>query len=325
MKRLIKEIGKDFTVLNLTDTQLSNDEWAEGHSNRSILEYTVKELVKRLKPDLLTVSGDLAWAGHDHAYDMLADFLDSFGIPWAPVFGNHDNQDGAETVDGVAARYMTYKNCIFEKGEKELGNGNYVISIEENGVPVKAIFMMDSHDRAPYTTDGGAEELAWAKLLPNQARWIEEQAYELKQKGCKDASLIMHIPNFSYRLASAAAYKSGVDLKSVTLRQSYGDDCWNDGYTDSIGVQYEGIGSYPADDKIHEVVKKTGIIKRIISGHDHVNNWIIRYDGIDLIYSLKTGAGCYWTPELNGGTVLKINENGAYKVYHEYVDVKHLI
>jgi hypothetical protein len=51
-----------------------------------------------------------------------------------------------------------------------------------------------------------------------------------------------------------------------------------------------------------------------------VNNWIIPYRGIRLIYALKTGAGCYWEPALNGGTVLKIDGNGVADVYHEYVD-----
>ena len=79
MKIFNKQRGKDFKILNLTDTQLSNEEWAEGHKHRAILEYTLTELVKRVEPDLITVSGDLSWAGHDHAYEMLADFIDSFG------------------------------------------------------------------------------------------------------------------------------------------------------------------------------------------------------------------------------------------------------
>ena len=36
-------------------------------------------------------------------------------------------------------------------------------------------------------------------------------------------------------------------------------------------------------------------------------------------FKLKTGSGCYWDSALNGGTVLKVNKNGVYEVYHEYV------
>ena len=85
-KILQKRQGKDFIILNLTDTQLSNEEWDEGHPNRKILEYTITELIQRSNPDLITISGDIAWAGHDIAYDKFADFIESFHIPWAPIF-----------------------------------------------------------------------------------------------------------------------------------------------------------------------------------------------------------------------------------------------
>ena len=325
MKTFIKQPGKDFKILNLTDTQLSNDEWADTHKHRLILEYTVKELVERVKPDLITISGDLSWAGHDHAYDMLADFIDGFGIPWAPVWGNHDNQNGAEYIDGVATRYMTYPNCIYEKGNPTLGNGNYVISIEENGEPVEAVVMLDTHDRTPITNADGETKLAWAKLLPEQAEWIGEELNALKARGCKDATLIMHIPIYAYHLATSAAYKSGIDLKSITPEMAEGVECWNEGYTDSIGVQYEGIGSFPEDDGMLEAFKKMGIIKHLVAGHEHVNNFMINYEGIKMIYALKIGAGCYWNPILNGGTVLTVNENGVCKAHHEYVNVEHLL
>ena len=320
-----KESGKEFKILNLTDTQLSNEEWADGHTHRAILEYTVKELIERVKPDLITVSGDLSWAGHDHAYDMLADFLDGFGIPWAPVWGNHDNQNGAEYIDSVATRYMNYESCIYEKGDPALGNGNYVICIEENGVPVEAVVMLDTHDRTPCTHEDGETKLEWAKLLPEQAEWVKRELDAMKANGCKDATLIMHIPIYAYRLATAAAYKKGLDLKSVTPEMAEGTECWNEGYTDSVGVQYEGIGSYPNDDGMLAAFKELGIIKHIVAGHEHVNNFMISYEGIRMIYALKVGAGCYWNPILNGGTVISINENGVYDVHHEYVDVAHLL
>jgi hypothetical protein len=320
-----KERGKDFKILNLTDTQLSNEEWAEGHHHRAILEYTVSELVERVRPDLITVSGDLAWAGHDHAYLMLAELLDGFGIPWAPVWGNHDNQNGAEYVDAIATKYMGYKGCIYEKGDPALGNGNYVICIEENGAPVEAVVMLDTHDRSPYTDENGVTRLEWARLLPEQAEWLKKELGALKARGCRDATLVMHIPIYAYRLASAAAYKEGIDLKSITPEMADGEECWNDGYTDSIGVQYEGIGSYPEDDGMLEVFKEIGIIKHLVAGHDHVNNFMITYGGIKMIYALKAGAGCYWDPALNGGTVISINESGVHDVRHEYVNVEHLL
>lgn len=324
MIHLNKKAGRDFVILNLTDTQLSNEEWADGSQKRAILEYTVATLVGRIKPDLITVTGDLAWAGHTDAYEMVADMLDGFGIPWACVWGNHDNQEGAEGVDRVVDSYLTRKNFVYEKGDPRFGNGNYIISVEEGERPVTAIIMADSHDRFPFVGEDGTEKLAWGKLIPEQVEWITATCREMKAAGYTDGMLVMHIPFFEYRLAADAAYKSGMDRKAMTLADAEGDGVWNPGYEGSVGVQHEGIGSYPVCDGIFADIKGTDFIKTVVTGHEHINNFIIDYEGVKLVYALKTGAGCYWEPVMNGGTVIRIGD-GVKSVTHEYVDVSHLL
>lgn len=328
MITLKKTPGKPFRVLNLSDPQLGDGEWAEGHRNRRILETTVRTLVERVHPDLITVSGDLSWAGNDHAYDMLADFLDTFGIPWAPVWGNHDNQGGADYIDTVADRYLTHRLCVYEKGDPAIGNGNYVIAVEEDGAIVSGILMIDSHDRDPYTDADGNEQLAWARLTGPQMAWYQEQIAALRARGCDNTSIIMHIPFYAYNTAYQAAYAKPDEAsrKQLTPETAVpGADCWNPGYEDSLGVQYEGIGSYVSDDGVFEIIRDTGSTKFVIVGHDHINNWMINYQGVKLVFSLKAGAGCYWTPVLNGGTVLEIGSAGAERVCHEFVDVSDIL
>ena len=63
MFELKKQVGKDFVILNLADVQLGNDEWNPEHKNRKIATYTIDTLIKRVKPDLITLSGDQGWAG----------------------------------------------------------------------------------------------------------------------------------------------------------------------------------------------------------------------------------------------------------------------
>ncbi len=325
MITLKKSPDRDFLILNLTDPQLGNEEWDENHKNYKILTTTIRTLIERTRPDLITVSGDLAWAGCTKAYSMLADFLDRFRIPWAPVWGNHDNQNGPESVDAVADMYLTHEYCVYEKGDPALGNGNYVIAVEEDGKTVEGVLMMDSHDRMPYTNAEGETSNAWAKLIPEQLVWYREQVEELKKLGCSDTTMIMHIPIYAYRDAWAAAFREGADAAKVTVEESYGDSCWNDGYKDSYGVRYEGIASYPADEGAFDVMLELGSTKHIVCGHDHVNNYVIDYKGVKFIYSLKTGAGCYWNPVLNGGTYLRVTKDGVTDVWHEYVDVSEIV
>ena len=155
MITLQKAKDKDFVVLNLTDPQMKDEEWEEGHTSRKVIERTLAELIDRVKPDLITVSGDIAWTGCEHSFDMTSELINSFGIPWAVVWGNHDNEKGPDFVNMITERFMKLSNFIYEKGDPELGLGNYIISIEEEGKPIEAIFMLDSHDRAPYRDENG--------------------------------------------------------------------------------------------------------------------------------------------------------------------------
>ena len=325
MITLKKKPGKDFKILNLTDTQLASDEWTEGHKNRAILEHTLTELVRKVEPDLITVTGDLAWAEETLAYDSLADLLDSFARPWAPVWGNHDNQKGPESIEALVSRYLTHPYCIYERGEPSLGNGNYVIAIEEEGKIVEGVIMMDSHDRMPFIEADGSEREAWAKLIPEQLVWYREQIEMLKALGCNDTTVMMHIPICAYNDAWNAAFNAKLDPNSITSENSANAENWNKGYEGSFGVKYEGICSYPSDEGMFDVICELGSTKHIVSGHDHVNSFVIPYKGVKLIYGLKTGAGCYWNPVLNGGTVFRVTEKGVSDVWHSYVDISELL
>lgn len=325
MITLKKKPGKDFKILNLTDTQLASDEWTEGHKNRAILEHTLTELVRTVDPNLITVTGDLAWAEETLAYDSLADLLDSFERPWAPVWGNHDNQKGPESIEALVDRYLTHPYCVYEKGDPALGNGNYVIAIEEEGKIVEGVIMMDSHDRMPYTNEKGETSEAWAKLIPEQLVWYREQIEMLKALGCNDTTVMMHIPIYAYNDAWNAAFNAKLDPNSITSENSANAENWNKGYEGSFGVKYEGICSYPSDEGMFDVICELGSTKHVVSGHDHVNSFVIPYKGVKLIYGLKTGAGCYWKPELNGGTVFRVTEKGVSDVWHSYVDISELL
>ena len=320
---LQKKPGRDFVLLNLSDPQLTQDEWASDCPRLAILKKTISELVERVHPDLITVSGDISYAEHRPAYDHFADFMDSFGIWWAPVWGNHDNQGGPGAIREIAESYLLRPYCLFELGPEELGCGNYVIRIEEKGRPVTALFMMDTHDCEPCEAVH-PERSFWSQLHQNQLDWYREQARALKQKGFRDSAMIMHIPFKAYQDAFKAAFNASIDPKTLSFEQTLDGTCWNDGYKDAYGCLHEGIGSHPLDNGALDLLAEEDFTKYVICGHDHINNFVIKFKGIWLVYSMKTGAGCYWEPALNGGTVLTIGRDGIKSLHHEFVDVGEL-
>ena len=225
----------------------------------------------------------------------------------------------------VIDEFMKHKFFVFEKCDLSLGNSNFVILIEKNGKNAEGIILMDTHDRVPYKTNDCETNEAWANLTPQQLKWYEERVLELKEMGCNDTTLIIHIPINAYLLAAEAAFKNPKPDKSITVTDSYGADIWNAGYEDSYGVFHEPISAYPEDEGAFDLICKLGSTKNIICGHDHVNNWVVKHKGVRFIFGTKIGSGCYWEPEINGGTVFKINENGVVAVNHEYVDILELL
>ena len=313
MRILAKAADKDYTVLNLTDIHWDIVAWMPGNEEYETVVGTIRELIARVQPDLITISGDLSWGMAIESYVAVADLMDSFNIPWAPVWGNHDYEK-ATVNKGAVEEFAKRPLCLFEAGDPDLGCGNYTLAIQENGRTVAGLIMADTHKNATFMDENGIETGTWGRLYPNQLDWIRQQG---KLLGTASA-LIQHIPIFGYQEAFRAAFREGLDPKAVTLEESQNGSCWNSGYETALGVQHEGICSYPLEEGALNACLDAGV-KAIIVGHDHNNNWIIRHKGIRFVFSLKTGPGCYWKPFLNGGTVIKITSQGIGDIYHEYV------
>lgn len=328
MITLKKSSNKDFVILNLSDFQLSPSEWSTEHKNGRIIDYTLNTLFERVNPDLVTLSGDLAWCGDYEALECMANALDKFGVPYAVVWGNHDQDGGKEKLVESANVLSKHPLFLYERGPEELGYGNYVINIEENEKSVHALIMMDSHDHARCYDSEGKEIFAWGntpawgKLFPEQIEWYRKQIDTLKAMGCNSSSIIMHIPCYAYRDAFKAAFKG--ESTYIPIEDSYKAEFWNKGYENSFGVMYENICSFPQDEGVFDAILKGNHTKNVLVGHDHKNCFSVEYCGVRLTFVVKTGAGCYWTPEMNGGTVLTIKSDGT-NVTHQFVDVSHLL
>ena len=311
MFTLNKNPDRDFVILNITDTHITGRDWTEDTGHKAILDKTLAELIERVRPDLITLTGD--YSTEPYFIDMVrfADYMESFGIPWAPVWGNHDHGEGDVFLDHAADVFLTKPHCIFEKGDRAMGSGNYIIRIEENGKPVTALFMTDTH--GGYISDA-------------QTAWLSENAALLKREGCPNAAVLMHMPMTEYNDALDAALVVGIGAaSSVSMEESYREDCWNEGYRDSFGIKRENVCPVAPNPAWFEALRASDLVKYVICGHEHINNFAVTYRGIRLIYSLKTDLAAYGSMPFNGGSVITVNTDGISSVHHEYVDVTGMV
>ncbi|HBL40155.1 MAG TPA: hypothetical protein DDY98_00710, partial [Ruminococcaceae bacterium] len=268
---LKKDPKEDFVILNFTDVQI--EKWdAQGELGRAATQ-TIYKLIKETNPDLITVTGDNGWC--TSAYLKLIKDIDRFGIPWAPVMGNHD---GSCCISEFWCAYKLYeaKNCIFKFGPKGMGYGNYAINITENGKVIHTVVMMDSHDGDEFIN---ADQQAWY-------RWVLEGVAK-KEGRTVESSVFFHIPVPEFATAYAQAYDKQ-------------KNCFVGDYAaTSFGVNHEEVCYSNATSPFFGLCKELGT-KNIICGHDHVNCSSILYQGIRLTYGLHTGPGGYWEEEMSG-------------------------
>lgn len=79
--------------------------------------------------DLIALTGDWCYMSFDKKKNCKAvfDLIDSYGIPWAPIFGNHDAEVFLSKYD-YADMFKEYENCLFDCGYSDIGGaGNYTV------------------------------------------------------------------------------------------------------------------------------------------------------------------------------------------------------
>jgi len=323
MLSIEKSPGKEFTILNLGQPQMSLAEWAEEQTEPNMLQYTVEKLMEQVQPDLVTVLGDVSWALERRSYTLFAEMMEKYAVPWAPVPGKHDYRN-ADFFASLEDLYLACPHCLYEKGDPALGSGNYVISITENGKPVEGLIMMTPHGMIPGQDINGNPYISWAKLMPCQIDWYKEQIQTLSSMGCTDTTLFMQMPLHGHIEAWRAAFDGDAVSGKPSLQDSYKDVYWKNGYKDSFGLAFEAICPLPDENELLNTIKALNSTKHVLCSHGHRNNFVIRHDGIRYICALKTGPGGYYRPDLNGGTVLQVGNQGIKKVWHEYVQTENM-
>lgn len=326
-----KEPGKDFKILNLADIQYND---TLDIFNRAYTEETIRTLIEQEKPDLITMTGDQVWAAFQkQSQKDLIKFMDSFGIPWAPVYGNHDGEGNADK-NWLADRYLESEYCVFKKGPNNIGGtGNYVINIMEGDKIVQSLIMLDSGSWRGY--DGMPEERKMiADALDN-----DTQEYILNDDGTRKQEPFgtgyefmseSQIAWYKWALEGAKQVNGGEMPESmlffhIALPEFYNAYLqWKDSGFDpemGFGEKREEVCCPSVNSGMFEVIKELGSTKNVIVGHDHVNSYSVLYEGVRLTYGLKTGDRCYANDDLNGGTLLTITDSGV-KTEHKYVNIE---
>lgn len=297
---LTKEKDKDFVILNITDTHFADYDYRAFTAFD--VEAKIKSLVSAVKPDLITVSGDIVCTDSTYyAIRRITDLFEGFGIPWAPMFGNHDNEGNCDK-NFLADVMMSAPNCVMKKGDPSMGVGNYIINIAEKNDDgtqniVESLIIMDCR------ADDRKKQISWFT-------WAAESINKLTDSSA-EISIVSHIPLAEYQYA----YDKAWDAEN---------NCWREGFN-AYGECNEKIcydsasDGTPALQGLFDAMKAVGTAKYFFCGHEHLNNFSIEYEGIRLTYCLKVGMASGANFKFSGGTQIRIGENGIKEIMHKTV------
>lgn len=337
------EDGREPVILQLSDTQiidptqdrrstpLSQGEknyWAPEKINERLYD-SLTETIEATNPDLILLTGDLVYGEFDDNGTMLESLIvkmESFGIPWAPVFGNHDNES-AKGVDWQCQQLENAEHCLF-KQRTLTGNGNYTVGIKQNGLLKRVFFMMDSNGCGGMHSNSIAN--GHSKRIDgfgqDQIDWSINLAEEIKETSPDTKiSYAFHIQIYAFKDAYAkyGFANSGTKENPINI-----DKLENKAESDFGYIGRDLKGPWDTSYTFYNRMKAVGV-DSIFVGHEHCNSASVVYDGIRFQYSQKIGTydranfvtesgaiqGGYCLDYSNtalepmsGGTVMKLSE-----------------
>ena len=293
---LEKKTDRDFRILTLSDIHFSDYSYRMFLTIPNILR--IKRVVANAQPDLIVILGDIVCDDESSDYysiKRITDLMEGFGIPWAPVFGNHDDESNCD-LNFLAETMMQSPHCLMKKGDPEMGIGNYIVNIAEGDKIVESLVLMDSHHNIP-----NEKQTKWFK-------WAAEGINRLTD-GKAEISTYMHIPLPEYEFAYNEAWNA--EKKK-----------WNDGYGayggkhESVCCAHDGDGNAFRSD-LFAAMKESGTAKYVFCGHDHMNDFSINYEGIRLTYTMKLGKSSGYQPGFDGGTTITVGSDGIKGITHK--------
>lgn len=293
-----------FKILQITDIHILNDEKKDAKAFK-----TITAMVETTNPDMIMLTGDLTSEKENFtAFKTCCEFLESFNIPWAFVFGNHEGLDipyeENEVLDPekIADRqtlsdYLeSLPNCIYEAGDENVdGMGNYYYNVKNaDGKVITSLIMMDSHSYDK-KNDG------YDHFHDNQIEWYENTVKSIAKEVNGDENKV--VPSLAFFHVPMKEYMTAYDESKGTANRIWGFRFPNEDGTPAV------------DDKMFEKMVELGSTKGCFAGHDHMNNFSVMKDGIRLSYGLSCDHNIYMVP-VRGGVLINVKNDGSFTTQH---------
>ena len=300
------ENGK-FRVMVLADVQ-------DDENLSKITKKFITDAVAKYSPDLLILTGDNIYGSgarspkkSEKAIRAVCDLLESTGVPYGVVFGNHDDQANNYSKEEQMKVYSEYPHNLSidenlwvdgEHYDAELSHcGTYYIPVyaSDGSGAVKYVFwMLDSGAYDP--VNGGYDH-----VNEDQLAWFTAT----NEKLGKPASMaFQHIilPEVYNALEEVPA---GTRESYIHLKKYYK---LPDAVLDAGGHIGEAPNPSEVNGGEYDALKAAGNVSAVITGHDHTNSFILPYEDMLFINVPTCGVASYGETNYRGIRYFDIDE-----------------
>ena len=280
----------DFKILATTDMHTDEDFTLNNKTYQLLINQIRDE-----KPDLVILTGDCIQSKFQHIEAVqFAQMMEKLGVYWAYVFGNHEARDEKEYHKYLLMKHVVdCPHCLTKFGNPNLfGFGNFIVNIMNSETEIKQslVFFDSGRDIIPeyMERDGVPAEMkgGYDYIKPDQIKWYTDEIDALKSEYGKAPNLLyMHIPIKEYEEVFTLN-ENGKFIPSGKAEILFGE-------------MHESVGCSPFNSGLFEAMKKNEA-QGIFAGHDHVNDWAAKYEGIWLVYNQPGTYNAYTMADYNG-------------------------
>lgn len=294
------DANNTFKIVQFTDTHF----YIGGERSDEVLQ-NMRAVLDTERPNLVVLTGDIVTGTKPNwptleSWEVLTNVLIEYKVPYAIVFGNHDDEaqkTRADLLTYLAAR--PYCLIADEGGEKVAGIGNYVLPVYNSKDEVaQLLYCMDSHAYSLFKEEGVG---GYGWFDRSQIEWFAQRNEQFlnTNKNLK-ALCFFHIPLPEYQWA----YDHGQFKRGVRME----DEC----------APIINTGMFA------EMVQQGNVWGTFV-GHDHNNNYVAQHLNIALCYGYFSGGNTYGDLPLNGARVILLEEGSSqFKTWIRRQDNKKL-
>jgi len=279
---------------------------ADVHANGTLpddVKNNIETLVNKEQPNLVIFTGDNTICNSPlkvkEALQSMVELIEKLEIPWCHVYGNHDDELGV-SKEVQQTIYESFKYCVSKTDSEELtGVGNYVLPVfkHNSNKILSLVWCLDSGTYLDKNDSLKTSEVPFDDRPDSPYAYIHEDQIEWY----KNTSIMLE-EKYQRKIPSLMAFH-------IPLQESYYGWIQRESLEEWTGEKHESVAASRFNTGLFDVLVERKDVLAVVNGHDHINDYMVKYQGIKLCYSPNVSTLTYYEEYMMGSRVFIFDEN----------------